>query len=205
MTGHQIDSEIVVPTLFCTTLSVSMDFFFSPTPWRNIFASHINGAELLNGGLNLLRDTPVVISTSHCPGGFPCTKQHTIRSAWPGSQALPPATHTILFPSGKEYDINCEMEKTDLYNVWVFTCCSRSAATGQRSTRSNGQRPKLTWGAQKPENIYVSFPRTSTKFSAGQQRVMKEGKLMHTERRDGNAIPRAKDGANNCIQRDNDL
>lgn len=104
---------------------------------------------------------------------------------------------TIPFASGKEYAINCETEIGPL-QTQAFTHCSGSATTGQRSTRGKGQRPELTWGAQKPRNICISFPRTIIKFSAGQKRVVKEGKWMHKKRRDGNAIPRAKDSANNC-------
>lgn len=68
--------------------------------------------------------------------------------------------------------------------------------------------PELTWETQKPKKklyIYISFCRTIIKFMAGQKRVVKECKQMHKEGRDRNVIPRAKDGANNCTQRDDDL
>lgn len=92
--GLSIDSEILVPTLFCTSISVSTDFL--PTYWRNIFALPANSTELVNVGLNLLRDIPVVISMPHCPGGLPHTKQLMSCSVCLGEWSPLPPVHTVM-------------------------------------------------------------------------------------------------------------
>lgn len=40
---------------------------------------------------------------------------------------------------------------------------------------------------------------------AEQKKIVKEGKEVHEKQRDGKVTPRAKDGAKNCTQTDNDL
>lgn len=80
---------------------------------------HVNSTELMNAELNLLMDTPVVTSASCHPAGFPHTRRHIFHSAWPGPQALPPASSpcwvitTIPF-APPFYTINCEAGKQDL-------------------------------------------------------------------------------------------
>lgn len=99
---------------------ISKHGFFSPHLLKNIFAMHVNSTELMNAELNLLMDAPVVTSASCHPAGFPHTRRHIFHSAWPGPQALPPASSpcwvitTIPF-APPFYTINCEAGKQDLY------------------------------------------------------------------------------------------
>lgn len=165
----------------------------------------------MNAGLNLLRDIPVVISTSHCPGVFPRTKQHTFLSAWPGSQALPPATHTMM---DENHHPLCIWQRL-CYKLWnreigplqmcrYLHIAQEVLPQGKGTPEAMGRDPSSPEGLRSLK-IYVFIPATIIELIAGQERALKDDKCTHKERRDGNGIPRAKDGANNCTQRDNDL
>lgn len=165
----------------------------------------------MKAGLNLLRDIPVVISTSHCRGGFPRIEQYTFPSAWPRSQALSPATHTMM---DENHHPLCIWQKL-CYKLWnreigPFEMYSYLHITQEVLPQGKGAPEAMGRDTNSPkglrsQKICVFIPRTIIKHMARQERAVKDDQCTHKERRDGNDIPRAKDGANNCTQRDNDL
>lgn len=188
---------------------ISKHGFFPPMSWRNIFAMHVNSTELMNVELNLLRDAPVVTS---CSGGFPHTRRHNFHSAWPGSQALPPASSPWWVITIIPFTTPC----TPIlhYKLW-----GRETGPLQMYRYLHVAYKVLQQGKGAPEvirtNVWsnligsevkecLSFPRTITEFMAGQKKIVK-GKHVHEKQRDGKVTPRAKDGVNNCTQTDSDL
>lgn len=143
MIGLPIDSEIIVPTTVLYFF-ISKHGFFFPHLLREHICLACKQCWTCKCRIKVTEGYTCGNLDLALPRRAPRTKQHTFHSAWPGSQALPPATHTM---TGDNHHPFCIWQRVH-YKPW-----KREIGPLQMYRYLHGAQEVLPQGKGAPEGM----------------------------------------------------